>query len=481
MDFSSVSMLKGILWMPVFNIGFGISPVTLGFILIIFRLVDGFTDPLMGNISDNTHTRWGRRRPYMFIGAFLVTLILPFLWFMSESWSLRGKEIYLTVVGIAYFCAYTVWSMPYYGMQMELTPNYDERSRLTAWTSVFGKLFYMASSWFLPLILALGAIALGRENLDVDSHKIGKLSEILMPLQSWLASFPGVSSTDKPIIAGIRIACWLQAAITLFFGLLPALFVKERYYKKIDKTPESKEPFWNSIKDSLSCKPLWLLIGASFFLSMGNQSIYSLGQYVNFYYVNHGDLTKGAIITGWKSTVAVVVGLSLLPFFVKLGERFDKRRVVIAVLTVATVGHALNYICMTPQYPYLQIVSGVFESCSLGAFWMFLPSMKADVADYDEYNSMRRREGSINAFYSWFTKVSGTLALGLGGIVLQATGFDVKLEHQTPEVLDRMFWTYLSIPLVFWLVSIAFLYAYPLGRTRSLEIRDRLEERRGKF
>lgn len=63
---------------------------------------------------------------------------------------------------------------------------------------------------------------------------------------------------------------------------------------------------------------------------------------------------------------------------------------------------------MRPEHPYLQIVPGVFESCALAAVWMFFPSIKADVADHDELSTGRRREGSLNAFFSWFIKAALT-------------------------------------------------------------------------
>lgn len=110
---------------------------------------------------------------------------------------------------------------------------------------------------------------------------------------------------------------------------------------------------------------------------------------------------------------------------------------------------------------------------------MFLPSMKADVVDYDELRTARRREGAINAFYSWFVKVASTLALGVGGVVLQWTGFDAALPAQSSEVLHRMFLFYLVLPLFIWAVAVALLWRYPIDRAEAAQIRATLENRRG--
>lgn len=149
------------------------------------------------------------------------------------------------------------------------------------------------------------------------------------------------------------------------------------------------------------------------------------------------------------------------------------------MLCFTMFGHALNYFCMRPDMPYLQIVSGAFESAALAAVWLFIPSMKADVADYDEIDTNRRREGSLNAFFSWFVKAAFTCALGLSGVMLEISGFTAKIYHQPPEVLHRMMMLYIFVPLVLWSAALWFVSRYPLSRGRMREIRTELEARRG--
>ena len=476
MDYASTGMLKSYLWMPVFNIGFGLDPVLLGVILMIFRGWDAVTDPLMGNISDNTHTRWGRRRPYMFFAAISTALLYPLFWYMPFEWSDHAKSIYLTIVGIIFFTSFTCWSMPYYSLQMELTPNYDERSRLTAWMAFTAKIYSLGASWFVSIVMVVGALALG--HAEEFQGKGAFFAKYLEPFQPFFQAMPGVDSQAPTIVVGIRIMCWFFAFFFMVLGVLPALFVKERYYEKMTKT-QAREPFWQSIRESLSCKPLWVLIAASFFLILGSTLVASLGGYVNIYYVNGGDLTQSSVINGWKGTISVGLGILMLPLLVKLAEYFDKNRVAVSVLTFGVVAHASGYFFITPDNPYLQIISSVAEGLMLSSFYMFLPSMKADVADYDEHVTKRRREGSINSFYSWFTKVAGTLAVGGGGVVLSLTGFDVSASGQPHGVLMKMFHWYLIIPICFWSISIVCLLFYPLNRQRSAKIREDLEARRG--
>jgi GPH family glycoside/pentoside/hexuronide:cation symporter len=153
---------------------------------------------------------------------------------------------------------------------------------------------------------------------------------------------------------------------------------------------------------------------------------------------------------------------------------------VLAMMLTSMSGHLLNYVCLTPEHPYLQIVSGVFESAAISAVWLFLPSMKADTADYDEWHTSRRREGSLNAFFSWFIKVGHTVSFFFGGVLLELTGFvDPKLAQQPPEVLSRMMTIYIWVPIAAWGLGFWCLWRYPLGRRRMAEIRGQLETRRG--
>lgn len=447
-EYLATGLLTGSLWMPYFNIGLGIRPSVLGLILSIFLTWNAFSDPVMGNLSDNARTKWGRRRPFIALGAILAGCLYPLFWQMPTGLGDTGKVVYLAILGIVFFSSYTMWSMPYYGLQMELTPDYDERTRLAGWMALFGKIANLAGGWVLAL---------------ATSH--------------WFAN-PVTGKGD--ILIGMKTIGWFIAAAILLFGLAPALFVKERYYEK-EASRQPKEPFWRSMKESATCKPLWSLIGISFFMVLGTGAVATLTQYVNIYYVFDGDLASAAVVGGWKSTVLVVTGILLIPVWTWLAERFDKKAILLSMILFGMIGHLANYFCMRPDLPYLQIVSGVFESAAISAVWLFIPSMKADIADQDELTTSRRREGSINSFFSWFIKASMTCAVGAGGLVLEFCGFSAKAVHQPPEVLQRMFWTYLLLPVGISLIAAVIAVFYPLNRQRMQEIRGELEARRGRI
>lgn len=478
MDIFCTALTLNMLWLPVFNIGLGMNPVVLSGILVVLRIWDAFADPIVGNLSDNARTRWGRRRPFIFVGALALALIYPLFWHLPAAWSETARIVALTAIGLLFFTAYAVWSMSYYGLQLELTPSYDERTRLAAWGSIFAKLGYLIMGWAFAFVLLLGALAVGDpQALAGKSETVRGVLEAVRPFVTWLAA---PTAGESQVVVGMRVACWFIVVGMIGFGLSPALFVKERYYKA-EAVHQPKTAFLVSLKESFRCKPLWQLIGMTFFLLIGRAFIDGLSQYVNFYYVCQGDLALGATIAGWKATVVSVVGFASIPVLTKLSERFDKRAVILAMLVLLTVGHLANYALMTPAHPYWQIYAGLFEAIAVPAIWMFMPAMKADVADWDEFHTTRRREGSLNSFYSWFVKAALTISLVFNGLALAWSGFDAKLPQQSDAVVSRMFLLYLGLPIAFWITAIVFAWFYPLGRKTAQEIRGKLELRRGKL
>jgi glycoside/pentoside/hexuronide:cation symporter, GPH family len=445
------STLLTALFMPVFNIGLGMSPVAIGLVLMLLRAWDALTDPVMGYITDNFPTRWGRRRPYLVIGAVGCALLYPLFWFMPETASEHGQFFYLLLVGMAFYSAYTCWAMPYYALQLELTPNYHERTRLTAWMTIFIKVGSLGAGWNMALISS--------------------------------AYFADPSTGRADLVNGMQTMGWLYAGLLLLFGVAPALLVKERSFgtaaPRFGEPTAAREPFWANIRESLTNRPLWSLIGISFLVVVGSMAVGSVGQYVFIYYVMDGDLYQAGIISGWKSTLVTASSIALIPFWTWLGRYHDKRTLVIATLLITMFGHVLGYFLITPKSPYLSIIPGFFESAALSAIWLFLPSMKGDVADYDEQQTGRRREGSMNSFYSWFFKAALTVSAGLGGWVLQATGFDVKLNATDPVIHGRMFMIYIFLPMAFWGAALLLVWRYPLTRDRMASIRTVLESRRG--
>ena len=129
-DIMSVWVLVSIAY-PLFNMELQMRPLYVAIILMSLRLWDGVIDPIMGWVSDNARTRWGRRRPFIFVGAILSALTYPLIFWFPEGLSAEQNMFWVIGFGILFYTCFTIWAMPYQSMLMEMTPDYNERTRVT--------------------------------------------------------------------------------------------------------------------------------------------------------------------------------------------------------------------------------------------------------------------------------------------------------------------------------------------------------------
>ena len=432
---------------PVFNIGLGMNPALLGLILMIWRGWDCFADPIVGNISDNARTPWGRRKPLIVAGAVLTALTLPLMWWAPHGLGQTQLFYWLLVSGLLFYSFFPIWGMPYYSLAMEMTPDYDERTNITAYRCYAQQFFGLFSAWILAFA-ASPAFSLLHEN--------------------------------KPdLVNGMRYVSLVLAVITIVLGVLPGIFVKERYYAK-ETSKQAKEPLLRGIKQTLSTRPfLWLLTIVTCG-TFGFGLVGILGFYVNAYYVCKGDIALAAEIQGVKSTLLFLPNLLTIPFCTWLTSKYGKKFLLYVTAASGLAGNLSILVFYTPTHPWLQIIPALLLAPMSQGPWLILPAMQADVADYDELFTQQRREGSFSAIFSWTLKAMGTIVNGLSGLVLVWTGFAIANgAHQPQSVLDNLRYYYVWIPVVFLLLYVYAISRYELTRERMREIRAELESRRG--
>ena len=111
--------------LPIFNIGLGVDAVKLGFAIGLPRFLDAISDPIIGHISDNARTRWGRRRPFIFCAALLVGLLIGVLFSPNPQWSKDALFWWFLIWGALFYLAYAVFVIPYSALGLEITSDYN--------------------------------------------------------------------------------------------------------------------------------------------------------------------------------------------------------------------------------------------------------------------------------------------------------------------------------------------------------------------
>jgi len=156
----------------IFTVGFGLSPVIVSWCVMLPRLVDGIVDPVMGHWSDELRTPWGRRRPFMLVGALVGAVFLSLLWWASPNWNQTAQFLYLGVVGMGLYICYGAYAMAWNAIGYELSDDYHERSRIQAVGGFFTASMGLLFTWvyWLALRPQLAAWSGGCDGLEVVSR-----------------------------------------------------------------------------------------------------------------------------------------------------------------------------------------------------------------------------------------------------------------------------------------------------------------------
>lgn len=449
----------------------GISPVVVGLALGASRVIEGVTDPIIGFKSDNTRSSWGRRKPWIFVGVIIMIIIFVSVWFTPRSvadLNILGVTIpgsllqgaYFIIAVSLFFMTFTIWQIPFSALGLELEIDYVERTKLQTYKLVFS--------------FTISAL-------------IGSLYLITQMKSLW--------GGDE--ITGARYVGIIVAAIILISGIIPAIFCKERYVIKHEKIK-----FWPSFIETFKDKPFRLMMGAIFFVFVSLYFMIPLLGYITLYHVGYDGIHK-VLDWSWNSPfqfhfvekfvthkelagyIGVYTGLvqtatTILSLFVinKVSKFYDKKTIMIAGLTIGILGYFSSWYLFTPDYPYLTILPPVIVNIGLSACWVLIGSFCADICDYDELGTGKRREGMYSAVTGFLIKLSMAIVTFISSGVLAVLGISGKDPHLTAEQLFTIRWFYIAIPVAAMIIAILFMWKYPLTRGKVKEVQEELKIKR---
>jgi hypothetical protein len=137
----------------VLTVSYALSPLLVSLCMVLPRIIDGIADPVIGHLSDNTRTRWGRRKPFLVAGALLGTLFICSIWWTNNSWSTPVQFAFLLTTGILFYISWGAYTMAWTTMGYELSDDYSERSRIAAISGIFLAITTTAIGWIYWLAL----------------------------------------------------------------------------------------------------------------------------------------------------------------------------------------------------------------------------------------------------------------------------------------------------------------------------------------
>jgi GPH family glycoside/pentoside/hexuronide:cation symporter len=452
------------------NIGLGMDPGKIGLLGALPRITDALTDPLMGYISDNTRTCWGRRRPYIFLGSIFCAILFSLLWAMptkadSTFWGIglpsHGTGArdafyfwYFLCGSIIFYIAYTVWVTPWVALGYELTADYHERTRVMGWSNFIGQLAYLITPWFL-----------------------------------WFMQRDAFGD----IMVGASVLAMLISLVVVFVGVVSAIFLKENFYEGLSKNDAIKKAQSEKLNDSaplsrikdffkgfwsaLKFKPFVQLCITAFLIFNGFMLVASFSIYVLIYYVCQGDQDMGGKISGQGGTITAVCAFLIVLIVTKLGTKFGKKKAFIITTSISIVGYLSKWWLFTPTNPYLSLLPGPLIAFGFGGLFPLVGAMIADVCDLDELQSHERREGMFGSIFWWVIKVGMAAALALGGYMLNWTGFNVALTEQSEHTLYWLRVGDVIVPALTSALAILVILKFDLTEEKAHQAREALNKR----
>lgn len=421
--------------MNIFTVGFGLSAVVVGWAMMLPRIFDALIDPFMGHMSDNTHTRWGRRKPYLIIGSVLAGLFVALLWWGNRAWSETAQLIYLTVLGTLFYTSWGLYSMAWNSLGYELTDDYHQRSRVAVIGGLFASVVLAFNGWIYWFAL--------RPFFGGEVYGI-----------RWISSFAALLAIGAAVYATVN--------------------CKERF------TRVNKEhmPIGPALKTTLKNRPFVILLAYKFCQILGERVFTGLLFYLGMYYVCKGDKSLATSITGIGSVCGSFLGFIVLPFIQPLSRKLGKR----AGLTIpAGVAFAMALslpLILTPKAPYLLLLPILLLMILSIIANTMTNAILPDICDLDELENGERREGLYTAVVAFVSKLEISLTVLVVGYLVSLSGFDSKLPTQPDAVMNKMLWMAIIPTGVFTFGGLILAMRFRMTEESMDSIRVQLDERR---
>ncbi len=418
----------------------GVSAAVAGTIFMVARLVDAFTDPLMGMIVDRTNTkRMGKYRPFITYGAPFLGIAFVLL-FTTPNISAQGKVIYAYVSYIFYSLTWTCVQIPQLALPIMLSNNVARRTRIQAVFQFCGAIAGLViQSYALPMIEACGG-------------------------------------QDNPA-AWTKVIIGYSVAATILF-ILSAMSVKDldvyEFHAANEKADQnSKMSVGQVVNAVFKNRPLMCVLlayGTDMFASQitGSMRIY-------FYKYNMGGRTDLMVWFGWVGTISSIMMLFFVGSYVKkMGKRWG-----IAVVEFLCLLCTVVVLIAAPGQNAMACTVALLVSLFLFNFTNTLSrSAVMDAANYAEIKTGVSCNAVISSTFTFVNKCCQAFSAAFAGHILTWTGYNKDLAQQSDGTLTAILYLMTLVPIAAYVCSLIGMWLYPISKKDELEMEEKLTAKR---
>lgn len=418
----------------------GVEPAFAGTITVVGALWNTLINPIVGYLSDHARTKWGRRRPFMLFMTIPLSAS-TYLLFTAIDLLPQIKPFYYGAILMIFWTAFTGFFVPYLALGAEYTQDYNERTELRSYASIF--------------------------------NMLGNVVALVMP--SVLVEFLTERGLTTP-------GAWSITGAIVGVSSMASIYITARAAKDKDipapegersglPRPDLREIFreyWQVLK----LKPVKSLLFTSLFALIGYAMFSS--DLVYYFTYNHG--LSAEQISG-MFLYRTAVGVVLILVMRRISAATDKRSALMWVFGIGalsvTVARFIGVEGMWQLYVFV-----FFVAISTSVYWQMMPAIIYDVCEYDELQSGKKRQGAIVSLQGLVEALASGIGTQLLGIILQLAGFDGSAQQQTQTALAWVENSVTILPAFFLILALIALSRYPITRKRFEEIQRQLAERK---
>lgn len=423
----------------------GINPGIAGIIAALGAVWDAISSAIIGFISDNIHSRFGKRRVFILCASVPVAIVTTLL-FTAIDASMTVKIIYYICMTLLFWTGFSSFFIPFLAWGAELTEDYNERTRLRAFAYV-GNTFGMAIGAVMPTIFVDHLINLGKTQAQAwhgTAAMIAGCVFLSLFIGAFIIKQQPIITEDKDNGKKITINNFGQMMIDMFKGFVEILKLKTLRY-------------------AIYASILYLAANTIF-----------VADRLYFYTFNMG---LDALSITALMAIEPFAGMVFVPILAVTSKKFDKRSqfmIGMSICSISMIGLRFVGITNFIEAAFMLIAFGLGAIC----YWQLMPAMIYDVCEVDELVSGKQRQGTIVSLQAISESLSEAVGLVVLGNMLQWAGFNgnVAVQHET-----ALFWVdnaFTIIPGIFMILSVFMIYKYPITRELFGKVLNAVERQR---
>ena len=420
----------------------GVSAYLVSLALMVALIVDALSDPLIGYLSDNTRSRWGRRHPFMYAAAIPASVSYYYVW--NPPAGLEGDALfpYIVTVAVLVRTLITVYEIPSSSLVAEMSDDYDERTSMLSYRYFLGWTGGTLMGAFATIFILVPTATISNGMFNVEGH--GQVGAI--------------------------------AATVIFLAIMISALGTHKMIPEFKPPPPARKMsvglIYREVFETLASRSFLALFLAALFGAVATGVSTTLSFYFSTFFWGFSAEQIGLI------SLSIVIS-ALMAFFISpvISKRFGKKRGAITIglmaFTVAPAPILLRLLGLMPENgdPTLfPLVLSIFvvDVALIIAYQTLSSSMIADLVEEAEIKTQRRNEGVFFASVTFVRKVTQGIGAAVAGVLLTISQFPVgATPDQVPEsVVNTFGWLYVPVIFGLWMIMIACLSLYSVDRKK---------------